>query len=287
MKIMLTFLAWFLAVGGVGAVTPTMAVPTIVPTKNLGEMILVEKNDDLEMILWRNRTEKFNGINTIRMVEEMAVERGVEASTVVLLLLLPLIATLVSVLHYYLGLSGYGIFMPTMIAVAFLATGILGGLTLFAIILAISLCSNLILRKFKLHFWPARAINLMLISIGTFLFMLGSTYVKLLDVSKISIFPILFMIMLAEEFVRTQMAKSKSEAKSLMVGTLVLATVGAIAMNIRLVQEMVLLHPGMSLGVGLLVNIIVGNYTGMRLSEIARFKKAIRKKDKQVRLKKN
>jgi hypothetical protein len=214
----------------------------------------------------------------LRKAEELAVDRGVAANTIVLLLLLPLIATLVSVLHYVFGLSGYGIFMPTMLAVALLATGILGGVVLLAVILAMSLLSNLILKRFRLHFWPARSIGLMLISVGTFGLMVLATYVKILNVSNISIFPILFMILLTEEFVRTELAKSKNEAKKLMAGTLVLAIVGAAIMGLRTVSEAVLLHPGISLTAGILINLAVGNYTGIRLSEIGRFKKAIRLK---------
>jgi hypothetical protein len=229
-------------------------------------------------VLEKNKTGGWNIINSLRKAEELAVDKGVSANTIVLLLLLPLIATLVSVLHYILGLSGYGIFMPTMIAVAFLATGILGGLVLFALILAISLLSNLFLRKLKLHFWPARSISLMLMAIGTFGLMILSTYIKILNISNISIFPVLFMILLAEDFVRTELTKSKNEAKKLMMGTLVLAIVGAVMMEWRVFQEAVLLHPGISLTVGLLINLVVGNYTGIRLSEIKRFKKAIRNK---------
>jgi hypothetical protein len=271
------------------SVTPTVTkeasatatrVPTIpaVKTDNITEPGSKETSYRLEGVLEKNRVGKWNGINSVRKVVEMAVDRGVAANTIVLLLMLPLIATLVSGLHYILGLSGYGIFMPTMIGVTLLATGILGGLTLFAFILAISLLSNLLLRRLKLHFWPARSIGLMVISMGTFGLMLGSTYFKILDISKISIFPILFMIMLSEEFVRTQLAKSKSEAKKLMMGTLVLSMVGAVTMSIRAVQEMVLLHPEVSLLLGLILNLAVGSYTGIRLSEIKRFRKAIRKK---------
>jgi uncharacterized membrane protein (DUF2068 family) len=58
----------------------------------------------------------------------------------------------------------------------------------------------------------------------------------------------------------------------------VLAIAGAVMMELRVFQEAVLLHPGVSLMVGLLINLAVGNYTGIRLSEVERFKKAIRKK---------
>ena len=133
---------------------------------------------------------KWNGFNTFKVAINWAVKHGVSTNTLVLLFLLPLVATLVSFLHYVVGLSGYGIFMPTMIAIAFLATGIFGGLILFSLILVISLVSNMVLRKFKLHFWPARSISLMFISIGTFVLMMLSSFVNSIDISKISIFPI-------------------------------------------------------------------------------------------------
>jgi len=250
--------------------TPTATIiPTAVPVVNITEA----KGKTIEY-----KREKWNGINTLRVATGWAVERGVSTNTLVLLLLLPLVATLVSFLHYVVGLSGYGIFMPTMIAVAFLATGVFGGLLLFAIILIVSLVSNVILRKLKIHFWPARAINLMVISIGTFVLMVVSSFFKLIDISQISIFPILFMILLAEEFTRTQLAKSNNEAKKLMTGTIILAVFGAVTMSFSWVQNIVLKFPDAVVLLVLVINLLVGNYSGIRWSEISRFKKAIREK---------
>jgi hypothetical protein len=223
--------------------------------------------------------ERWNGLNTVKVASKMAISRGVSENTIVLLLLLPLLATLISVLHYIFGFSGYGIFIPSMIAVSFLATGLTAGLLLFAMILVMSLLSNMLLRRYRLHFWPSRAINLVFISIGTLGLMLGMSYVPFVEMNKISIFPILLMVLLSEEFVRTQLAKSRSEAKKLTLGTLVLAAVGAGMMSVRLVQDVVLSYPELCLFTGLLVNLVVGNYSGIRLSEIKRFGKAIRKKE--------
>lgn len=211
-------------------------------------------------------------------VIDRAIASGVEAKTIVMLLLLPLLATLVSVMHYVLGVSGYGIFVPTMIAVALSATGIAGGLVLFGAILTISILSNFLLKKLKLHFWPARALGLVLISTGVFWLMAGSVKLKMVDISNISIFPVLFMILLAEEFTRTQLTKSKKEAINLTVGTLGLAVLGSVAMEWREVQKVVLTYPVVIIIVTVIINLVVGNYTGIRLSEIKRFRKAIRKK---------
>lgn len=221
--------------------------------------------------------ESWNGFNTIRIMERVAVERGVSSETIALLLILPMVATLVSVFHYVLGWSGYGIFMPTMIAVALLATGIPGGLFLFGVILLVSLLCNRILRKFKLHFWPARSINLMFISVTVFGLMAVSSYFELFDITRITLFPILFMILLVEEFVRTQLIKSKSEANKLTLGTLFLAILGAVVMSLIQIRNWVLLNPDLTILLLIVVNIIVGNYKGIRLMEIKRFRKAIRK----------
>jgi hypothetical protein len=260
-------------------------MPTVAVKENITEPQSQETIYRLESVLEKQELGGWNGFNSIKKVVKLAVSSGVSANTVVLLLMLPLIATLVAVLHYIFGFSGYGIFMPTTLAVTFLATGIFGGLILFGTILMISIFSSMVLRKFKLHFWPARSINLMLISLGTFGLMLGSSMIEVVDISRISIFPVLFMIMLAEEFVRTQLVKSRKEAKRLTMGTLVLAILGAGLMNVRSLQEMVLLHPEWTILIVLIVNLVVGNYKGVRLSELKRFKGGIRtKEEKQLKI---
>jgi len=218
--------------------------------------------------------------NGISYLISEAVSKGVPENTVALLLLLPLVATLVSVIHYVIGFSGYGIFMPTMMAVALLATGIGSGLILFLVILVITLLSNLLVKKLKLHFWPARSITLLFVSLGTFGVMVLTSFIKIVDVSKISIFPILFMILLTEEFVRTQLIKSKKEAVSLTAGTLVLAVVGAMIMGVDGIEGMVLKRAEMVILIVVVINVLVGRYGGIRLTEIKRFKGAIRKKEK-------
>jgi hypothetical protein len=87
----------------------------------------------------------------------------------------------------------------------------------------------------------------------------------------------MIMILLVEEFVRTQLIKSKSEARNLTIGTLLLACTGAGIMGIPGVQKLVLDYPDVTVLIVIVANIVIGNYRGMRLTEIGRFCKAIRK----------
>jgi len=255
------------------------ATPVVEPTIVVEEKPnIVEDKETVEVEKYE--VGEWNGFNSLRYLIAWAMNRGVASNTIVLLLLLPLIATLVSVLHYMGGFSGYGIFMPTMIAITFLATGIFGGLLLFGMILGVSLLGNFILKKFKLHFWPSRAISLLFISLATFVLMIFSSFFSLIDIRQISIFPVLFMILLSEEFTRTHLAKSKNEAKKLTIGTIILAISGAIVMNFGWFHEIVLKYPELIVVLVLIINILVGNYKGMRFSEITRFKDGIREDKK-------
>lgn len=276
---------WLFCVLGVSSVwgqTPAVVLPdSEIEVASVEKENITEPSDEgtksrLAAVLDEQKVGDWNVINTLRKGIRWAVSRGVPASTIVLVFLLPLIATVVSILHYVVGLTGYGIFTPTMMAVTFLSTGIVGGLVLFLVILGMSLLGRMLTSKLKIHYWPSRSINLLFICIVIALLMFASSYLTFLDISQISIFPILFMIMLAEDFVRTQLAKSKKEAKKLTIGTILLSIVGAVVMNISFVQEKVLLYPEITILMVLLVNLWVGKYKGIRLSEFKRFKKAIR-----------
>jgi len=269
---LLIALVWTLFGGVMGVeakakiVAPTLT-PTIVPSPTSVPIL----NTNITEVSDKSLT------NNSPMLD-WVIERGVSTNTIVLLLLLPLVATLVSVLHYLVGVSGYGIFMPTMMAVVLVATGSLTGVILFGVVLVITLLSNWLLKKWKLHFWPARAISLLLVGIGVLAVMWATAETKILAINEVSIFPILFMVLLTEEFVRTQLTKSKKEAVKLTLGTLILAFLGATIMGIRKTQELVLMYPWVVILVVIVVNILVGRYGGIRLTEIKRFKNAIRKK---------
>ena len=90
------------------------------------------------------------------------------------------------------------------------------------------------------------------------------------------------MILLTEEFIRTQLSKSKKEALRLTVGTLLLAIFGATLMKTGWLRDFVLEYSEIVILTVIVVNIIVGRYGGIRLTEIKRFKGAIRNKKEHV-----
>jgi len=271
----------------VGAISPTPSVgpdressstATIAPrpTESPTEPLDQPTQDRLRSALAKQKLGPISVTNFLKYAIRAAIDKGVSTNTIVLIFLLPLIGTIVSALYYLVGLTGFGIFMPAMISVSFLATGIVGGLILFGMILFLTSVFGQVLRRIRLHQRSRRTVILWVVSLTTFILLFLSPNLHLFDLTKISIFPILFLILLSEEFVRVQMGKSRKRAISLTLGTLFIAVVGAILMSWDKLQELVILYPEFSLLTIFFLNLFIGRYTGFRLLEYRRFKSVLR-----------
>ena len=215
--------------------------------------------------------QNFSG--PIRLAIEKAIGAGVPANTIVLLLLLPIVAFVIAFSRNVVGIRGFGIFLPAALAVAFVATGPVAGIGLFLVIVIVSTVVRLTLRKFKLklQYLPRMALILWAAVLGV----LGSLFLVPLDVS---IFAVLILILLTEDFTRVQIGKSVKTALSLTLETLILALISYFFLTLELLQNFVLANPEISLlAVGIL-DFLLARYSGLRLMEIYRFRKLVSSK---------
>lgn len=234
---------------------------------------------ELEHILSHQDIKKFTLANSIKFCLRQAVNQGLPLATILILFCLPLIGTLSDVLHYMVGLVGYGIYIPTMVAASFWSIGIVGGLVLFLFILGLSLVARNLLYKVKLHYWPRRSITLWMVVLGVFVAIsLVGGYV-MPDLSYLSAFSILFLILFVEEHISTQRRKNAREAMTRTLATIILAIILTLFLSWYPFQKLVLLHPELFLLAVLGLGIAVGRYTGFRLLEFKRFKSALRKEE--------
>ena len=217
--------------------------------------------------------------NPIKYALRNAVNVGVASSTIVLLLLLPVVATIIAGARHFIGLRGFGIFLPAALSVVFVATGPIVGIGLFLIIVFVSTLVRVLLKKLKLRlqYLPRMAFILLAVVVGVFLTILAvpQAYVWR-SIAEVSIFPLLILVLLAEDFTRAQIGKSVKTAISLTSETLILALVSFGFLTLRELQRYAILHPeAILLGLGV-VNIIMGRYVGLRVIEFWRFRKLIR-----------
>jgi hypothetical protein len=213
--------------------------------------------------------------NFLQHAVRNAILSGVPGSTIVLVILFPLVAAIIAGARHLIGLRGFGIFTPAILSVAFVATGIFTGITLFLVILAVATIAKNLLRRAKLQYLPRMALLIWFVCVGVLIVMLAAPAVGLQNLVTLGIFPILILVLLAETFIEVQIGKSQREASELTTETIVLALISSLVLSLEAVQRFALIHPELLLGGVVVINVFLGRYKGLRLTEYLKFKKLL------------
>lgn len=231
----------------------------------------------LEQILKSQSLGPVWPFNPVKYAIRGAVASGVPANTIVLLLLLPIMTFIIAFSRNVVGIRGFGIFLPAALSVVFVATGPIVGIGLFLIIVAVSTFVRLILRKLKLkiQYLPRMSFILWAVVLGVLGILFLAPVLKFSELSNVSIFAVLILVLLSEDFTRVQLGKSVKTALNLTFETLVLSLISFFFLTLKPLQEYVLLNPEVSLiGIAAL-DLLLGQYTGLRVMEFYRFRKLI------------
>jgi len=179
----------------------------------------------LEKILEENPLGPLNLSNFLQHGIRETVKKGIPANTIVLLLLFPLVAAIIAASRHIVGIRGFGIFLPAVLSVVFVATGIIEGLILFITIIFVATVARMFLRKMKLQYLPRVALILWFVSLGVLAVLFVAPALNLTTLITLSIFPILILILLAEDFFSIQIGMSTKQAIRMTFETLVIALI--------------------------------------------------------------
>jgi hypothetical protein len=259
--------------------TPTA---TPVPTPEPPRVDITQKSQEslgpLEMLLKNQELGPVWPTNPVKYAIRGAVNSGVPANTIVLLLLLPIVAFLIAFSRNVVGIRGFGIFLPAALSVVFVATGPIIGIGLFLAIVIVSTLIRMLLRKLnlKLQYLPRMALILWAVVLGVLGILFMAPFVKFPDLANVSIFAVLILVLLAEDFIRVQLGKSVKTALNLAFQTLILSLISFAFLTFKPLQHYVLLNPETSLLLVAVFDLLLGKYTGLRVMEFYRFRKLIK-----------
>ena len=215
-------------------------------------------------------------MSNISPIIKYFVEQGVPLGTVILLLMFPLIATLVAAFRQVIGIKAFGIYTPSIIIFAILATGIKYGLALFVIVLLVGMGTRLLLKKLRILYLPRVAITLSIVSISILLLLVVGGYFQRTGLAAVSIFPLLIMITLVEKFVAAQIEKGSKVAVVLTIEPLIISLVGYYLVKWPLMINLIVSYPWVVLFT-IPINVALGKWSGLRLSEYLRFKEIFKR----------
>ncbi len=205
---------------------------------------------------------------SVLSIQHLPIE---EQSMFKLLLLLPMGALVVVFMRIIIGLKTSGTFMPILIAMAFLQTSLVLGVVSFVVVVAL----GLVLRTYLSR------LNLLLISRIATLVVLVIFIISALSLvgyqmgfntgMTITFFP---MIIIAWTIERMSILWEEEGPKEVMVqggGSLLVAVLAYSLMQLSLVGHLTFNFPELNL-VALALIMLMGQYTGYKLSELRRFR---------------
>jgi len=206
------------------------------------------------------------------------LRQGVDVDTIYLILALPFVATLIAVFRQIIGVKSFGIYTPLVLTFAFWATELKYGLAIFIVILLTGTFVRYVLKDFRLLYLPRMAIALTAISLAILTLITVGGYFNKTGLASTSILPILIMITLIEKFISTQVEKGIRTATVLSIETLIISIAGYYFIIWDRFRDLVINHPEYVLLL-FIVNLFLGRWTGLRLSEYLRFRKVIENVD--------
>jgi hypothetical protein len=187
------------------------------------------------------------------------------------LLMLPVGALIVSLCRTLIGVPMFGSFAPVLLGLAFMNLNIIAGsLLIFSLTVLVGWKLRWLLDRLRLL--QVSRFSALLTLIITFLIVLIrlSSHYGLAAAECISLFPLAILTHTAERFWTMETEDGKGPAFRSLVGTMVVAVCVAGILSIQAVIDWLFHYPE-ALGLVLAAHLMLGRYTGYRLSELYRF----------------
>lgn len=197
-------------------------------------------------------------------------EYHVSLSLIMVILMIPIGATVVAFSRNIVGVTPYGTFMPALVAVSFRDTGFLFGSIMFATVILIGCGANMALMKLRLLHIPRltaiiTTVVLSILALSVVCIRLGIT-----SGAAVSLFPMAILSLTCERFTMATMTDGWKVAFTRLIVTFVVSSACFVVINWTFLQLLVAAFPELLL-VNIAINIVMGSWTGMRIAEIFRF----------------
>ena len=208
------------------------------------------------------------------------IENGVSKQMLELLVAITILATIVSIARYIFGSKTYGIYAPIILAIAYSYTGLRYGLSVTAIVILTTLLSYSIIKKIRMHYITRIAINYCLLSISLVIFFLviNRYGLGLENMAQIPPLAVISIAALSDFFIKLYVQKSLKASSMILFTTIMISTIGWYTITRQHVSQFMLENLWI-VPLLIFVNLIIGQFKGLRIKDFLRFKSITSEKE--------
>lgn len=233
-------------------------------------------------------------------VWNLLIERGVTTEELsllkhsyLLLLMLPLISTLIGVARHFIGIKSLSVYLPIIITFAFyeisieseitnepdILRGVKVGIILFFLVFFTAAVTYYgIVKTLRMHYIPKSSLVITAVSISVISFLILGSYLGKTGILFINFFTLIMLSSLSERFFAIFAKKKFRYAFVSSIQTLVLSLIAFVILVNDTVKDTLINYPWIVL-VTILLNIYIGRFVGLRLTEYWRFRSILFKEE--------
>jgi hypothetical protein len=190
------------------------------------------------------------------------------------LLMIPIGALIITIMRNVVGIDTFGTFMPVLIALAFRETQLVSGIVLFTFLVALGLSIRFLLERLRLLLVPRLSAVLIVVVL---LMLITSILTHQLGMDmglSVALFPMVIIAMTIERMSVLWEERGAGDAMRAGMGSMLVSIMAYLVMGMKWLEHLIFTFPELLLII-LAVVLLLGRYTGYRVSELKRFKALI------------
>ena len=255
-------------------VTRKEAINPLLAAENMDAFLQEITQRDIDFLIVDARTAAIRPWNLLSSLVNYMLTHGVSSQTVILLLVLPIIATILAFMKQVIGITTFGLFAPSIVVLSFLVLGWKIGIIFLLFILTTGYATRMFMRRWRLLYIPKVAIILTVVSL-TLLLLIGLGAWYGMTFNRDTVFVLLIMSTLAESFLNLKTEEGWYTAVLEVGETILVALLCVFIIQWPLFQSMILAYPELIL-LTIFINVFLGRWTGLRIVEYFRFREVFR-----------
>jgi 7 transmembrane helices usually fused to an inactive transglutaminase/Inactive transglutaminase fused to 7 transmembrane helices len=229
-----------------------------------------------------------NHIDAVAIAESQSSKRGSSAIDFSLyslpirtqavygvLLMIPIGAFVMVIMRNIIGVDAFGTFMPVLIALAFRETKLFWGLILFTLLVTLGLTIRFLLERLRLLLVPRLGAVLIVVVMLMLTISMMSHRLGLEMGLSVALFPMVIISMTIERMSVVWEERGPVDAIRAGVGSMIVAALAYMFMVMPWLEHLMFTFPELLLVLLALV-MLIGRYTGYRLTELRRFKELVK-----------
>ena len=238
-----------------------------------GDEFLITRNPEISFdYAYDIRESRLNSYADYALLDlwQIIDEAGISEALLKALMLLPLGALLVAISRNIIGFKTFGVFLPVLVALSLLETGMVPGLILLTSIVLVVALLNYPLEWWGVQYTSKIAMMLIAVVIVSLLAMKFLLATQWLSAASPLFFPIIILTVISERFAKKIDEEDLKSALGLYVQTMAVTVFIFFILSSTLIQNFLITFPEVIISLAG-INLLLGKWIGIRITEYKRF----------------